>query len=381
MSQKYCKIVFFLLSLFCIIGAPFFSWAATLRISPTSGTYEVGQKFTVRAIATSDIPFNAVSLSLLFPPSIFSIDSVSKSGSLLTFWVKEPTISSSAGTVSLEGVTPGGIKESTGTVIAITLHGTHVGSGNISFQSGQILANDGQGTDISGENTGAKFTVIPTKSKIIPPATVQEEPEMTPPQPPPTLNAPEIALGEKYGAQAITGTSEYPKIQVLITFLSKEGAKIFIMGNTDKDGAFTLVVPRSLKRGEYTITARVIGEGGINSSDGNIILITVGNFFSDFSIEVRWALILLLLFILYIIARILLHLRKDKKTRLAINKEIVEAKYVIHDSLDILKEEITEHLQETTKTAKHKDIVSMNKNIGDVEKIIQKEINDIDKIK
>jgi hypothetical protein len=382
MEKKYLKLIFFLLFAF----SPLFSLAATLTVSPASGTYEVGQKFTVRVVATSAAPFNAVSLSLLFPSAIFSLDSVSKAGSLLTFWVKEPAISRSAGTISLEGVTPGGIKENTGTIVVATLHGTKVGTENVSFQSGQVLANDGKGTDITGAMIGAKFTIVEEKPKpatapspattpIAVPVTVSE-PEV--PQPIPTLNAPEIMLGSKYGEQAIIGTSEYPKIQTLVTFLSLEGVKIFITGSTDEDGAFALVVPRSLKRGDYTVTARVIGDKGLNSKDSNAIIINVGNMFSDLGPEVKYALIFLPLVLLYLVIRIILHIRKDKKARLAIKKEVAEAENALHESLDILREEIVEHMEEAANTSDHKRIKGINKDLGDVEKIVKKEIKDIE---
>lgn len=380
MEKTYLKILAF----FFFVGCPFFVSAATLIVSPASGTYEIGQRFTVRIIASSGAPFNAVSSSLLFSSPIFFVDSVSKAGSLLTFWVKEPVLSQNAGTISFEGVTPGGIKESTGTIVTATLHGTRVGSGTVSFQSGQVLANDGEGTDITGSLTGAKFTIIEAKPK--PAATKQPAPpepktetkaEETP-QPAPSLDAPEIMLGEKYGAPAIIGTSEYPNTQTLVTFISSEGAKIFIMGITDGDGTFTLLIPRSLKRGDYTVTARMIGEKGLSSKDGNAISIVVGSWFSDLSTEIRWAILLLLLILLYLIVRILFHIQKDREMRLAVKKEVTEAESAVHESLDALKEEIVEHLQEKTNITDHKRMAGINRDIGDVEKIIKKEIKDIE---
>ncbi|MFA5831311.1 MAG: cohesin domain-containing protein [Candidatus Paceibacterota bacterium] len=186
MEKKYLKFIFLSLWFVC---APDFSFAATLGVSPASGTYEVGERFTVRAMATSESQFNAVALTLLFPPSIFSLDSISKSGSLLTFWVMEPVISESEGTLSLEGVTPGGINVLTGPIISATLHGTHAGTGSVSFQSGKILANDGLGTDIMNGTTGAHFTIVepepepePEIPPVIPPGTdVISPPTITPP--------------------------------------------------------------------------------------------------------------------------------------------------------------------------------------------------------
>jgi len=387
MEKKYVKIV---LAVLVFFFAPISSFGASLAVIPASGTYETGQKFTVRIIATSATPFNAVSLSLLFPPSIFTLDSVTKTNSLLTFWVKEPVISKSSGTITLEGVSPGGIKEVTGTIITATLHGNSVGSGVVSFQSGQILANDGEGTNIIREMIGSKYSIIEAKPKpqttpelIVTPTPIISTPTSTisvieTSQPSPTLNAPEIMLGEKYGAQAIVGTSEYPKIQVLITLLSTKGIKIFIMGTADKDGSFTLLVPRSLKHGDYRVTARVIGEGGLNSKDSNAIIITIGNLFSDIGWETIFALFLLLLLILYLFVRIFLHLRNDRQKHLAIKKETEEAEAVLHGSLDILKQDMENN--EKMGAIDTKKFSEMNNTIDDAEQKIKKEIDDIDTI-
>ncbi|MCK9351270.1 MAG: cohesin domain-containing protein [Candidatus Paceibacterota bacterium] len=165
MEKKFLKLIFFLAAFLCV---PVSSFSATLEVSPSSGTYPVGQKFTVSVIAASDDPWNAVSLELLFPPSMFSVDSLSKDGSLLSFWINEPVISQSTGVLSVEGITPGGIKVPTGTVITATLHGTHAGTSTVFFQSGKILANDGHGTDITEKMTGAKFTITGSAAELDP---------------------------------------------------------------------------------------------------------------------------------------------------------------------------------------------------------------------
>lgn len=379
MEKKHIKLTALLL-LFAL--NPFSALAATLSVSPASGVHSVGEKFTVRTLVSSDVPFNAVSLSLLFPTSIFTLDSVSKTGSLLSFWVKEPTISRSEGTLKLEGVTPGGIKETTGMVVAVTLHAHSVGSGTVSFLSGQVLANDGEGTNITGDMTGANFTIVAAKPKpvITPGLTVTPEiviePEVT--QPTPSLTPPEIMLGTKYGAQAVTGTSEYAKIQVLLTFVSPDGSKIFIMGNTEQDGTFTFVVPRSLKRGNYTVTARLIQEDGLNSKDSNSIALTVGGPFSDMSWETKLILFLLFLLILLIILYLIYHFRRDEKKRIAVKKEVEEAQNTVHESLDSLQKELMDRLHEKTADTDIKILTETSHDIERIEKKIEKEIGGIE---
>ena len=383
MEKRYLKII---LSLFAFI-VPFSAWAsASLSISPSSGTYHVGQTFTVSVKANSDAPFNAISLSLLFPPPIFSLVSVSSTDSILTFWVTEPTISKGDGTLTLEGVTPGGVKGLSGTVVRATVRANEVGTGSVSFHSGQVLANDGNGTDITGTMAGAKYTVIaakPVTSTTPPPAapstpspiSVTPQPEFpttsaTSVQLAPTLSPPEISLGSKYGAPAIIGSSQYPNAQVLLTFVSSEGSKVFITGNADSDGSFTLLVPSSLRSGAYSVTARMIKLDGTNSPDSNSISIFVGGIFSDLSWQMKWMFFLLLLAILYLIIRIMMHLRDDRTRRRAIRKEAREAESILHDTMDNLRGNIKNE----------GGGVDVTKEINDAEEKIKKEIEDIDAV-
>ena len=58
--------------------------AASMSVTPTTGSFEVGNKVNLKVIVTSDTPFNAVS-GVISYPSIFSVESVSKTGSVLDF--------------------------------------------------------------------------------------------------------------------------------------------------------------------------------------------------------------------------------------------------------------------------------------------------------
>ncbi|KKR29116.1 MAG: hypothetical protein UT61_C0036G0007 [Candidatus Woesebacteria bacterium GW2011_GWA1_39_8] len=232
---KIYKIIFSLL-LFGV--APLLASAATLSVSPTSGTFEVGDQVTVKIVVSSGTPINAISGTVSFPTSLFTVESISKAGSILNFWISEPNFSAGAGTLQFEGVTLGGFQGGTGTVVTAILRAVKVGSGTVAFKSGQVLANDGQGTDVTSGLGEATFSVEAKKETSKPSLPKQIETEA--PQPPPTLKSPEIALAKKFGEQAISGVSDYPQSQVLLTFIAENGVKIFIMGTTDENGvAFT----------------------------------------------------------------------------------------------------------------------------------------------
>ncbi len=378
---KIYKSVIFLSFLFLILGAfPVLASAANLSVSPVSGTYEVGDRVIVKAIVSSSTPINAVSGVLSIPTSIFVIESVSKAGSLLNFWVTEPNFSKGAGALSFEGVTLGGFPGGTKSVVTVTLRAVAVGTGDISYKSGQVLANDGEGTDVTSGMSGGTYSVIPKKEITPKPEPEKETVEPDIPQPPPTLAPPEIVLTKKFGEQAVSGTSEYPNSQVLLTFISNDGVKIFITGTTDADGEFLMLVPRTLVRGTYKVSAIVIDNDVSYSHASNEIEIKVGNFFSDISIEIRIALILLALILLYLIVRGYMYLRKNKKIIFFLRREGKKTESIVHKSFEVLKEDEEEASSKKSGGATKDHAKTMQRDFEDAEEAIIKEIKDIEKL-
>ena len=344
-------------------STPIFAHAAILSISPASGTFEVGDRVTVKIMVSSNVPINAISVGASFSTSIFTIESVSKAGSLLDFWVSEPNFSQGAGTLHFEGVTLGGFKGGTATVLTATLKAAKIGSGTVIFTSGQVLANDGQGTDITSGLKGATFSVEARKDVSKPPVPEQKKPEA--PQPPPTLESPEIVLTRKFGEQAISGTSNYPQAQALLTFVAESGVKIFIIGTTDDSGEFILLVPQTLKRGTYKVYAVIIQESTKSSHISNEISISIGGIFSDISYEIKILILILIIVLIYLIIRAYYYLRKNKKFRFFVRREAKEAENVVRESFKSLEEEAGGKIK---------------KDLSEAENLITKEIKDIEKI-
>lgn len=135
-------------------------FAANLNLSPASGTYNKNANFSVGVYVSSpDQAMNAVSATVKFPSSL-QVVSVSKNGSIVDFWAQEPSFSNTAGEVKLEGVvlTPG-YKGPSGKVLTITFKGKSSGLANVSMTNTSVLANDGIGTNILKNVSGATFTI------------------------------------------------------------------------------------------------------------------------------------------------------------------------------------------------------------------------------
>ncbi len=367
--------IFKLIFVFILFGfLPFFAHAATLSVSPASGSFNVGDKITVRVMVSSDVPVNAVSAVLSIPTSIFTIESVSKSGSILNFWVTEPSFSKGAGILSFEGVKLNGFPGGTGAVVTATLRAVAPGTGTILFNSGQVLANDGQGTDVTSGMTKATFSIEPKKEvPVTTPKTetkeevVEEVEVLESPQLPATLIPPSIELGKKFGEQAVYGTTQYPKSEVLLTFVSKTGTKVFIIDETDDKGSFVMMVPQTLRHGVYQVSAIVVEEKGVlsYSHSSNIIEVRIGSIFSDLDAVIKIAIGVLLFLLLYFIFRVLMYARKNNIIRAYLERDVKEMSNILAKSV---------------KDISRRSTTSATKDIKEAESLINKELRDIDKL-
>lgn len=352
--------------------------AASLSLSPSTGSFSTGDNVTIRVIVSSqNESINAVSGTLTFPIDKLQIVSVSKNSSIVNFWAAEPTFSNSSGKVHFEGVTLNpGFQGNAGVVLTLFMKAKSAGEVPLTFSVVSVLANDGQGTNVTQGVTGGAFSIkeakteepATTKPRPVVETSVVSEPESVDTSTPSTLESAEIVLGNKYGASAIIGASDYGKSQVLLTFVALDGTKIFITGVTDGDGGFSLLVPNTLKRGDYTVTAILIKNDGTYSTPSNEISIQIGNIFSDVSWEFWLIVALLMATIIYLLIRVFSHVQKIQKNRANNKREVHEAENVLHKTFKVLRDDLSDRRRAP----------EFKKDIEDVEKVLDGEIKDLE---
>lgn len=180
--------------LLTLLLAPFRleSASATLSLSPSSGTYTEGETFSVRVLVTSSSQaINAAEATVSFPNDKLEAKAVSKSGSVFTLWAVEPASSNANGTVNFSGGLPNpGYQGSGGRVLTVTFKAKSSGTAKVTIGGAQVLANDGQGTNIFSGAGSATFTI--------------KKPAPPPEQPPPSEKPPEE---QKFPAPLITSST------------------------------------------------------------------------------------------------------------------------------------------------------------------------------
>lgn len=138
--------------------------AATLSLTPGSGTFEVGSTFDVSVMLnTEGKSVNAIKASLFFSANILQVASPSAGQSTVTLWASPPTYSNTSGTITLEGGFPNGANLTNGLVTRITFRVKGTGTAIVKFQdNSKVLLDDGKGTEtLSQTNNGIYTLTLP----------------------------------------------------------------------------------------------------------------------------------------------------------------------------------------------------------------------------
>jgi len=167
--KKIAPLKIFLVCAFLYLCIPTFTHAAEVLVSPSTGSYSVGQSFTA-TIQTNPQGknVNAVEAKLSFDNTKLSVVSISKTGSVFSLWTTEPTFSNTAGTIDFGGGSPSPFSVRSN-LITVTFRTLKEGSATVSVASASVLAADGLGTDVYTAPGNATYTVTPPTTPTPPP--------------------------------------------------------------------------------------------------------------------------------------------------------------------------------------------------------------------
>jgi hypothetical protein len=185
MLNKLLKATSTLIFFAFLMCTPYFVFSATMSVTADKSEYTEGDFVTVKvSVDTEGEAMNAVQGVLTYPYEKLTLVSITKTNSVLDFWVNKPE-SLSNGKVSFDGIALSpGYTGSKGTIFTARFIADTVGVSAFDILSASILANDGVGTELL---TGITRDEILVKEKVtyVPP-TPQEESQVqdisSPPQ-------------------------------------------------------------------------------------------------------------------------------------------------------------------------------------------------------
>ena len=150
---------------FLLFSLPSFAFAAQLTLVE-AGVDENGD-VTIDVFAETDqkAPFNAAGADILFDPTFFTIENITTDDSIFPFWTERPAVRD-GNSISFSGGTPakGGFIFK-GKLFSFTARPEAVGATVFKFRNGEILAHDGEGTDILNDTNELHY-----ESAVIPPS-------------------------------------------------------------------------------------------------------------------------------------------------------------------------------------------------------------------
>lgn len=120
----------------------------TLTFSSGTIFTTVGDETPVTLELSTKTPVNAAGGTVLFPPEILSVDSLTRTSSIIDLWTEEPVISNIEGSVRFSGGIIGPHVNSTGNkgpVFTLNMRSMKEGKAILKISNGELLANDGSG--------------------------------------------------------------------------------------------------------------------------------------------------------------------------------------------------------------------------------------------
>ncbi len=166
-----------LLALFALtfLLLPSVSEAATLSVLPSTSSVNVGNIVSVKVVVNTEGQYiNNGEAIIQFSPDLLEVISISKSPSVFSLWVEEPTFSNSLGRISFNGgVANPGFNGASGSIASITFKAKKAGDASVIFSDASVRKNDGLGTDILNAKNSALIKI----------STVAQVPVPTPVEP------------------------------------------------------------------------------------------------------------------------------------------------------------------------------------------------------
>jgi len=144
------------------------AFGADLTLGVLKQSYSQGEIFPLILYLNSpDQAVNAIKANINFDNDKLEILSLSKTGSLINFWVSEPVFSNESGSVSMEGVILNpGFQGQMGKLLTLNFKAKQKGEASIDFGSSSVLANDGLGTEVLKSTKGVKVFINEAKETI-----------------------------------------------------------------------------------------------------------------------------------------------------------------------------------------------------------------------
>lgn len=371
--------------------------AATLSLSPSSGSYNVGDTINVRLYVSSPSEsINAVSSAVVFSNDTLALSSISKSGSIINYWADGPSFVNSSGQAKLDGVAFSGFSGSSGTVVTFNFKAVAEGTAYVRFSNSSVLANDGAGTNVLTGSTNASFSISKAQvqntvqNPII--SNIVKKPEAQIPTLQNSIKIEEIrSISNEKGRVSFLIIPPRPAVNNAYDIqIDSEETFSYV------DEGYRIYQTNVLTEGNHTITVNAKDQKGNKMSGvAEFTVLPLGVSQTEFALNKGFGqqfsnspdvftkhmfTILGVLVLILILGFVKIHIAKK-----ALNKKITDAKKVVSKTFNLLEEDEDEENKLIRKLKSRKSlseddeatIDQFSKDLGEAEKVITETLNDI----
>ncbi|MDD5099029.1 MAG: cohesin domain-containing protein [Candidatus Colwellbacteria bacterium] len=143
------KISVFIAMIIAATASAIFASAATFDFSSDSQDFNIGDELVADLrIDSQGVSINAAQGTIRFSPDVLEAQSADRSASVFNFWLQEPTIDNSRGTISFTAGSTSGFSGAALEVLKINFRVKGTGQSSISLSDGAVTASDGSGTNV-----------------------------------------------------------------------------------------------------------------------------------------------------------------------------------------------------------------------------------------
>ena len=158
------KLIIFFAFILCALFFSRNAFAATLNITTDISTLDQGQIFTATLVLnTEGQSINTIEGDLKYDSDAVKAEAVDTGNSFVNFWVEKPDVKT-LGDIHFSGVTPGGISTTNGVVLKIIFKAQNVGGTSLTLDNVNLYLNDGKGSVASTKTQNAAIKVSALKS-------------------------------------------------------------------------------------------------------------------------------------------------------------------------------------------------------------------------
>ncbi|MEO5635002.1 MAG: cohesin domain-containing protein [Candidatus Paceibacterota bacterium] len=248
--------------------------STSLFFSAPPTQVEEGQRFTIDVkVSSPSQSINAISGAVSFNDSLIHVISLSKDRSIINLWTEDPKVQRNK--IVFEGIILNpGYQGSSGSIFKITFEARNVGTAQINWSEGAVLANDGLGSNVLATFGTTSVKIVPGPNFFENTNVVQSPTSPTPVGTPAKLVA--LPVITEYSASVASNGAAYLKGkgepnaltkivfedislksigEQFLEFLQTKKKKLDeVLVQNDETGAFQYTSSKNLVAGVYNAT-------------------------------------------------------------------------------------------------------------------------------